>query len=87
MGEFIKASLPYLLIGLSLAIFAVSYYKKHRIKSEKDDWDFSSMGPLFGVAIGIAIGTANKSIGAALGAGIGMFIGTITEFVSVNTKK
>ena len=87
MAEFIKSALPFFLIGLSLAIFAASYYKKHRKKSEKDDWDFSSMGPLFGVAIGIAIGTANKSIGAALGAGIGMFIGTIIEFVSVNTKK
>ena len=87
MGEFIKASLPYLLIGLSLAIFAVSYYKKHRIKSEKDDWDFSSMGLIFGVAIGIAIGTANESIGAGLGAGIGMFIGAIIEFISVNIRK
>ena len=87
MSEFIEEVLPFILIGLSLAIFAVSYYKKHRIKSEKDDWDFSSMGPLFGVAIGIAIGTANKSIGAALGAGIGMFVGTIIEFFSENAKK
>ena len=63
------------------------YFLLDSVNSEKDDWDFSSMGPLFGVAIGIAIGTANKSIGAALGAGIGMFIGTIIEFVSVNTKK
>ena len=87
MAEFIKSALPFFLIGLSLAIFAAGYAKKHKNKEEKDDWDFSSMGPLFGVAIGIAIGTANKSIGAAFGAGIGMFIGTIIEFVSVNTKK
>ena len=86
MAEFIKSALPFFLIGLSLAIFAASYYKKHRIKSEKDDWDFSSMGTIFGVAIGIAIGTANESIGAGLGAGIGMFIGTIIEFVSVNKQ-
>ena len=86
MGEFIKASLPYLLIGFSLAIFAVSYIK-HKNRDNQNDWDFSSMGPILGVAVGIAVGTASESIGAALGAGIGMFIGTIIEFVSVNTKK
>ena len=87
MGEFIKAALPFFLIGLSLAIFAAGYAKKHKNKEDENDWDFSSMGPIFGVAIGIAIGTANKSIGAGLGAGIGMFIGTIIEFISVNIKK
>ena len=87
MGEFIKSALPFFLIGLSLAIFAAGYAKKHKNKEEKDDWDFSSMGPLFGVAIGIAIGTANKSIGAALGAGIGIFIGTMTEIISENIRK
>ena len=70
-----------MLIGISLAVFAAGYYKKRKGKSEKDDWDFSSMGPLFGVAIGIAVGTANESIGAGLGAGIGMFAGTIIEFL------
>ncbi len=87
MAEFIKSALPFFLIGLSLAIFAAGYAKKHRKKTENTDWDFSSMGPLFGVAIGIAIGTANESIGAGLGAGIGMFIGTIIEFISANAKK
>ena len=87
MSEFIKEVLPFILIGLSLAIFAAGYAKKHKNKEEKDDWDFSSMGPLFGVAIGIAIGTANKSIGAALGAGIGMFIGTMIEIIAENIKK
>ena len=87
MCEFIKEALPFLLIGFSLALFAVSYSKKHRGKSEENKWDFSSMGPLFGVAIGIAIGTASESIGAALGAGIGMFFGTLIEFISQNTKK
>ena len=87
MGEFIKAAIPFFLIGLSLAIFAAGYAKKHKNKEDKNDWDFSSMGPIFGVAIGIAIGTANESIGAGLGAGIGMFIGTIIEFISANKKK
>ena len=87
MAEFIKSALPFFLIGLSLAIFAAGYAKKHKNKEDKNDWDFSSMGPIFGVAIGIAIGTANESIGAGLGAGIGMFIGTIIEFISANKKK
>ena len=87
MGEFIKEALPFFLIGLSLAIFAAGYYKKHRGKTEKDEWDFSAMGPLFGVAIGIAVGNVNDSIGTALGAGIGMFIGTTAEFFAENIKK
>ena len=87
MLEFIKEALPFFLIGLSLAVFAAGYYKKHRGKTEKDDWDFSAMGPLFGVAIGIAVGSANESIGAVLGAGIGMFIGTMIEFFAENIRK
>lgn len=54
--------------------------KKHKGKESGNDWDFASMGPIFGVAIGIAVGTVNENIGAALGAGIGMFIGTLIEF-------
>ena len=87
MAEFIKSALPFFLIGLSLAIFAAGYAKKHKNKEEKDDWDFSSMGPLFGVAIGIAVGSANESIGFGLGAGIGIFIGTMTEIISENIRK
>ncbi len=87
MEEFIKSALPFFLIGVSLAIFAAGYSKNHSKKSEKTDWDFSAIGPLFGVAIGIAIGSASESIGAALGAGIGMFAGTIIEYISQNIKK
>ncbi|MBR6657964.1 MAG: hypothetical protein IKL18_07340 [Oscillospiraceae bacterium] len=87
MGEFIKEVLPFILIGLSLVIFAVSYIKKHKDKDSKNDWDFSSIGPILGVAVGIAVGTASESIGAALGAGIGMFAGTIIEIISENSKK
>lgn len=87
MAEFIKSALPFFLIGISLAIFAAGYYKKHRGKEDENDWDFSSMGPLFGVAIGIAVGSANESIGVGLGAGIGIFIGTMTEIISENIRK
>lgn len=80
MSEFIKEVLPFVLIGISLALFAVSYSKKHKDKESGNDWDFASMGPIFGAAIGIAVGTVNENIGAALGAGIGMFIGTLIEF-------
>ena len=89
MLEFIKSALPFILIGVSLALFAAGYHKNHKNKDEAKDgekWDFSAMGPLFGVAIGIAIGTASESIGAALGAGIGMFIGTLIEFFISKNK-
>ena len=86
MPEFIKDALPFVLIGISLALFAVSYSKKHKDKEAENDWDFTSMGPIFGVAVGIAVGTASESIGAALGAGIGMFIGTLAEFFISKNK-
>lgn len=60
--------------------FCGKLFKKHKDKESGNDWDFASMGPIFGVAIGIAVGTVNENIGAALGAGIGMFIGTLIEF-------
>ncbi len=87
MSEFIKEVLPFVLIGISLALFAVSYSKKHKAKEAKDEWDYSAMGPLFGVAIGIAVGTVNESIGAGLGAGIGMLIGTIIEIFAFGNKE
>ena len=86
MPEFIKEVLPFVLIGISLALFAVSYSKKHKDKESGNDWDFASMGLIFGVAIGIAVGTVKENIGAALGAGIGMFIGTVIEYL-INRNK
>jgi len=89
MFEFIKAALPYFLIGLSIAIFFAAYSKKHKEKSaegEENPVDLSSMGILFGAAIGIAIGTVIESIGAGLGAGIGMLFGSIIEYLSAVKK-
>ena len=86
MPEFIKEVLPFVLIGISLALFAVSYAKKNKDKESGNDWDFASMGPIFGVAVVIAVGTVNENIGAALGAGIGMFIGTLVEFFISKNK-
>ncbi len=84
MTEFIKEALPFILIGLSLGIFFGAYSVKHKKQKDENEWDFSAMGPLFGVAIGVAVGTVNESIGAGLGAGIGMFIGSIIEFIAAN---
>lgn len=86
MEEFIKSVLPFVLIGVSIAIFAAGYAKKHKEEPAGNEWDFSAMGPLFGVAVGIAVGTANESIGSGLGAGIGMLIGTVIEYL-INRNK
>ena len=86
MEEFIKSALPFVLIGVSVAIFAAGYSKKHKEETAENEKDFSAMGPLLGVAVGIAVGTANESIGSGLGAGIGMFIGTVIEFL-INRNK
>lgn len=90
MEEFIKSALPFVLIGLSIAIFFAGYYKTHgkeKKEGEEKKADLSAMGPLFGVAIGIAVGTVNDSIGSGLGAGIGMFIGSIIEYVIQTNRK
>jgi len=90
MTEFFKESLPFVLIGLSIAIFFAGYRKNHgkeEKEGEENKADLYAMGPRYGVAIGIAIGTANDSIGSGLGAGIGMFIGSIIEYViQINRK-
>lgn len=84
MTEFIKSALPFVLMGVSLAIFLANHSKNRK---EEGEWDFSSMGPIFGVAVGIAVGTANEAIGAGLGAGIGMFAGTLIELFIKNQKQ
>ena len=73
-----------MLIGASLAIFPAAHSKNRK---EEGEWDFSSIGPLFGVAVGIAVGTANEDIGAGLGAGIGMFAVTLIELFIKNQKQ
>lgn len=76
--DFIHAALPWVAVGLLLAVFAVRSAKRKKAgKSEdtKPQEDYGTEGMCFGSAIG-ASGTVSIGIGMSLGMLIGLAIGT-----------
>lgn len=76
--EFIKAALPWVAMGLLLAILAArSIGKKKKSKEQDTDYGMEGMclGMCFGTAIGASIGN-NTGIGISLGMLIGLAIGS-----------
>lgn len=75
--DFLRAALPWIAIGLLLAVFfARSTGKK---KKEKQSDDYGTEGMCLGMCLGTAIGTSlgnNTGIGISLGMLIGLAIGT-----------
>ena len=75
--DFIRAALPWIAVGLLLAVFfARSAGKK---KKEKQSDNYGTEGMCLGMCFGTAIGTAienNTGIGITLGMLIGLAIGT-----------
>ena len=75
--DFIRAALPWIAVGLLLAVFfARSAGKK---KKEKESDNYGTEGMCLGMCFGTAIGTAienNTGIGITLGMLIGLAIGT-----------
>lgn len=80
MKDFIFAALPWILLGLSLAIFAVSFSAKHKRTadsgSDKED-DYGLPGMCLGLCIGMALGTVfgHTAMGMSPGMLLGMAIG------------
>lgn len=75
---FIQAALPWIAMGLLLAIFfARSATKKRKNENRSDDYGTEGMclGMCMGTAIGSSFGT-NIGIGISLGMLIGLAIGT-----------
>ena len=75
--DFIQAALPWIAIGLFLAVlFARRAGKKKKVE-QCDDYGTEGMGlgMCFGTAIGAALGN-NTGIGISLGMLIGLAIGT-----------
>jgi len=77
MKDFVYAALPWVLMGLALAVFFYGMANK-RQKSE-DKKDYYGMGIALGAAAGIAIGTALNDVG--LVAGLGMLIGAAADVI------
>ena len=75
--DFLRAALPWIVIGLTLAVFCV---RSERKKKEKDTCDhYGTEGMCLGMCFGTAIGTSlwnNTGIGISLGILIGLAVGS-----------
>ena len=75
--DFLRAALPWIVVGLLLAVFIARGAKK--TKKEEQTGDYGTEGMCVGMCLGTAIGTSlgnNTGIGVSLGMLIGLAIGT-----------
>ena len=75
--DFIRAALPWVAMGLLLAVFAVRSAGRKKKEKEIDNYGTEGMclGMCFGTAIGTALGN-NTGIGISLGMLIGLAVGS-----------
>ena len=75
--DFLRAALPWIAIGLLLAVFFARSERKKKNEKQKDDYGILGMclGMSIGSAIGISLGN-RSGIGICLGMLIGLVIGT-----------
>ena len=78
--NFLLAALPWVSIGLALAIFFVQGSRKKKNKEAKETYGTEglALGMCFGSAIGTSLGS-NTGIGLSLGMLIGFAIGSLIE--------
>lgn len=77
MLDFIRAATPWVLIGLSLALFFAG--SANRKPDEKPRGNFGSVGMCIGMCIGTALGSAlwnNTGLGISMGMLVGLAIGS-----------
>ena len=86
--DFLRAALPWIAIGLLLAVFAARGAKKKNKKEQIGDYGTEGMclGMCFGTAIGTALGN-NTGIGISLGMLLGLAIGTSIKKESQDNDK
>ena len=77
MIDFLRAALPWIAIGLILAVFFVRYAGKEKKEEQPDNYATTGMclGMCFGTAIGTAMGN-NTGIGISLGMMLGLAVGS-----------
>ena len=75
--DFLRAAMPWVAMGLLLAVFAARSAKKKNEEDQTDNYGTEGMclGMCFGTAIGTAIGN-NTGIGICLGMLLGLAIGS-----------
>ena len=80
MLEFFRAAMPWVLLGLFLAVFfARSANRKH---DDKQQGDYGTVGMCIGMCIGTALGSTlwnNTGIGISLGMLVGLTIGSFVK--------
>ena len=75
--DFLRAALPWIKVGLLLAVFFARNARKK--KNEEQTGDYGTEGMCWGMCLGTAIGTSlgnHTGIGISLGMLIGLAIGT-----------
>lgn len=75
--DFLKAAMPWIVIGLTLAVF-LAKHKDGKTKEEKGG-SYETEGMSIGMCLGVALGTAfggNIGIGISLGMLMGLTIGS-----------
>lgn len=75
--DFLRAALPWIAVGLLLAVFIARGAKRE--KKEEPTGDYGTEGMCLGMCLGTAIGTSlgnNTGIGISLGMLIGLAVGT-----------
>ena len=80
--EFVMAALPWIAVGLLLAVFAArsaGSKKQAKQSGEKQSGDYGTEGMCLGMCFGTAIGTSlgnNTGLGISLGMLLGLAIGS-----------
>ena len=75
--DFLRAALPWIAVGLLLAVFFARNARKK--KNEEQTGDYGTEGMCWGMCLGTAIGTSlgnHTGIGISLGMLIGLAVGT-----------
>ena len=78
--DFLSAALPWICMGVLLAVFFVKSSRKKNSDEKKDNYSLEGMcfGMCFGTALGTSIGS-NTGIGLSLGMLLGLVIGSLIE--------
>ena len=77
---FMSAALPWIAMGVALAIFFARAAKCKNKKEKKQD--YGSEGMALGMCLGVAVATAahiNVGLGLSLGMLLGLFVGSAAE--------
>ena len=78
---FVKAALPFIIVGVVLAILAAKK-GRHIDDKNKEDKNYSSEGMAIGMCLGLAVGVAlgdYLAYGLALGMFIGLAVGSLIK--------